>query len=94
MLIVSGCLYLKPGTREQFLSSCVASVRLARLAQGCLDFAVSADLIEPDRANVYESWADADSLISFREGGADESLFSFVVRVEVQRHEVSSSGPP
>ena len=93
MLIVSGRLYLKPGTREQFLNSCVASIRLARLAQGCLDFAVSADPIEPDRANVYEAWADAGSLVSFREGGADDPLFSFIVRAEVQRHEVSSSGP-
>jgi quinol monooxygenase YgiN len=94
MLIVSGRLFLKPGTRDQFLASCEASVRLARRAPGCLDFAVSADTIEPDRANVYEAWTDAQSLESFREGGADDPSFSFIVHADVERHEVSQSGPP
>lgn len=94
MLIVSGRLYLKPGTRDQFLASCLPSVRLARLAPGCLDFAVSADTIEPDRANVYEEWANESDLKSFRDGSADDPLFAFIVRAEVQRHEVSASGPP
>lgn len=94
MLIVSGRLYLKPGTRDRFLSSCVASIRLARLAHGCLDFSVSADPIDPDRANVYEAWTDSSSLLTFREGSADDPLFALIVRADVQRHEVSSSGPP
>jgi quinol monooxygenase YgiN len=72
MLIVSGQLFLRPGTRDQFLACCEPSIRMARRAPGCLDFAVSADTIEPDRANVYEAWTDAQSLLAFRETGADD----------------------
>ena len=94
MLIVSGRLFLKPGTRDQFLASCEPSIRLARVAAGCLDFAVSADTIDPDRANVYEAWTDAHSLEVFRGSGSDDPSFSFIVRADVERHEVSRSGPP
>ena len=94
MLIVAGRLYLRPGTREQFLASCESSIRLARAAPGCLDFAVSADPIEPDRVNVYEAWTDARSLEQFRGSGPEGGMFSLITRAEVQRHEVSRSGPP
>jgi quinol monooxygenase YgiN len=93
MLIVSGRLILKPGTRDRFLACCEPSIRMARLAPGCLDFAVSADTIEPDRANVYEAWTDARSLVAFRESGADDPSFSFIVHADVERHEISRSGP-
>ena len=67
---------------------------MARRAPGCLDFSVSADIIEPDRANVYEAWTDAQSLEAFRASGADDPSFAFIVRADVERHEVSRSGPP
>jgi quinol monooxygenase YgiN len=94
MLIISGRLFLKPGTRDRFLKCCEPSLCMARRAPGCLDFAVSADIIEPDRANVYEAWADAQSLEAFRGSGADDPSFSFIVHADVERHEVSRSGPP
>lgn len=94
MLIVSGRLFVKSGSRARFLASCEPSLRQARQAPGCLDFVVSADPIEPDRVNVYEAWTDAQSLESFRASGPDDTLFSLIVRADVQRHEVSKSGPP
>ena len=94
MLIVSGRLYLKPGTRDKFLACCEPSILLARKAPGCLDFAVSADTVESDRANVYEVWNDAQSLEKFRGNSPDDESFSFIVRAEVERHEVARSGPP
>jgi quinol monooxygenase YgiN len=94
MLIVAGRLFLKLGTRATFLACCEPNIRRARLAPGCLDFAVSADTVEPDRANVYEAWTDAQSLEAFRESGADDPSFAFIVRADVERHEVAHSGPP
>jgi quinol monooxygenase YgiN len=94
MLIISGRLFVKPGTRDAFLKCCEPSVDMARRAPGCLDFSVSADIIEPDRANVYEAWTDAQSLEAFRASGADDPSFAFIVRADVERHEVSRSGPP
>jgi quinol monooxygenase YgiN len=94
MLIVSRHLLLKLGTREQFLACCAPSIRMARRAPGCLDFAVSSDTIDPDRANIYEAWTNAQCLEAFRAGGADDPSFAFIIGASVERHEVSQSGPP
>ena len=50
--------------------------------------------IDPDRANVYEAWTDAHSLETFRGSGPDDPSFAFIVRADVERHEISHSGPP
>lgn len=93
MLIVSGQLHLRAGTRPQFLASSLEAVRQARKAPGCRDFVVAADPVEPDRVNVYEEWASEAQLLAFRGAGPDGGLFSLVVRAKVLRHLVASSGP-
>ena len=94
MLIVSGKIYVRPGAREKFVSSSAEAVVGARACPGCRDFVVAADPIEPDRVNVYEEWESEEALLGFRGSGPDSDLFSSVVRAEVARHVVSSSGPP
>jgi hypothetical protein len=37
----------EPETRDDYLSTCVEVVRQARASAGCLDFAISADLLDP-----------------------------------------------
>jgi quinol monooxygenase YgiN len=46
MLIVSGSIYVRPGTREAFLTRSGEAVAQARRAWGCRDFVVAADPIE------------------------------------------------
>lgn len=73
MIVVTGHLQVDPDQRERHLALSADAVRQARRAPGCLDFAVSADPIEPDRVNVAERWRDRASLDAFRgEGGGDE----------------------
>ncbi len=93
MIIVSGRIFLRPGTRQRFLTSSVEAVARARRTRGCFDFAVSADPIDPDRVNVYEQWESEEALLAFRGEGPDEDLTSNIERAEVSRHVVSSSGP-
>jgi quinol monooxygenase YgiN len=93
MLIVSGRLYLKVGTINEFLASSNEEVALARSAPGCRDFVVAADPIEPDRVNVYEEWESEKALLDFRGSGPDSDIWSAIVRAEVFRHIISSSGP-
>ncbi|BDX32039.1 hypothetical protein TUM20985_25860 [Mycobacterium antarcticum] len=52
-VIVAGHLTVAPGDRNAYLAGCVDVVRQARAAPGCLDFAVSPDLLDPSRINVY-----------------------------------------
>jgi len=70
------------------------AVAQARQSRGCRDFVVAADPIEPDRVNVYEEWESEEALLTFRGGGPGEDLTSSIVRADVSRHVVASSGPP
>ena len=94
MIIVSGRIHVRPGARPEFLSSSLGAVAQARQSRGCRDFVVAADPIEPDRVNVYEEWESEEALLAFRGGGPGEDLTSSIVRADVSRHVVASSGPP
>ena len=93
MIIVSGRIYVRPGTRQDFLTSSLEAVAQARSSLGCRDFVVAADPIEPNRVNVYEEWESEEALLIFRGHGPDQDLSSSIVRADVSRHVVSSSGP-
>ncbi len=69
MVIVAGHLVVPAEHRDEYLSACADVVRAAREAPGCLDFALSADLLQPERVNVYECWRDAASVEAFRGSG-------------------------
>jgi len=94
MIIVSGKIYVRPGARHEFLAPSLEAVGQARRSRGCRDFVVSADPIEPDRVNVYEEWESEEALLTFRGDGPGEDLSSSIVRADVARHVVASSGPP
>jgi quinol monooxygenase YgiN len=94
MIIVSGRIYVRPGARPEFLKSSLEAVAQARQSRGCRDFVVAADPIEPDRVNVYEEWESEEALLTFRGGGPGQDLTSSIVRADVSRHVVASSGPP
>jgi quinol monooxygenase YgiN len=91
MLIVSGHLVLDPADRDAHVLASVGAVRLARQAPGCLDFAVSADPVDPTRVNVFERWVSPEDLDAFRAGGdpADETVdFSRIRRFEIEQYSV------
>ncbi len=91
MIIVSGRIYVRSGSREEFLSLSRESVEQARRAPGCKDFIVAADPLEPDRVNVYEEWESKDALADFRGSGPGEDLSSIIVKADVAEHSVASS---
>jgi quinol monooxygenase YgiN len=93
MIIVSGRIYVRPGARQAFLTSSLEAVAQARGTRGCRDFVVAADPIEPDRVNVYEEWESEEALLTFRGDGPEQDVSSSIVRADVARHVVSSSGP-
>lgn len=53
MVIVAGHIIVDPQQRESYLASSVSVVESARRAPGCLDFAISADLIDAGRINIF-----------------------------------------
>jgi quinol monooxygenase YgiN len=93
MIIVSGRLYVRPERRDAFLAASLEAVKQARCAAGCLDFVVAADPVEPHRVNVYEHWESEAALAAFRGAGPSSELSAEILRADVKRHQVRSSGP-
>ena len=69
MVIVAGHVVVAPTERDDYLSGCVEVVRQARQTPGCLDFALTADLIEPGRINIFERWESQAAVEAFRGWG-------------------------
>src|SRR4051794_27627310 len=69
MVVVAGHLIVDPDLREAYLESCLEVVEQARRTEGCLDFALSADLVDPARVNILERWESQEAVEAFRGDG-------------------------
>lgn len=79
MVIVSGFLHVRPAQRAAHLDTCRDVVEQARSAAGCLDFAISADLLDPGRVNVFERWTSVAAVEGFRGAGPGDDQSSMLV---------------
>jgi hypothetical protein len=57
--------------RDHYVADCTIAVEQARRASGCLDFALTADPVDPARVNVYERWKFDPEPANFRGSGPD-----------------------
>jgi heme-degrading monooxygenase HmoA len=88
MLIVAGHLLVAASDRDRYVADCAAAVTAARAADGCLDFAVSADAVDPRRVNVFERWESRAQLEAFRGDGPDDGLLGRIAAAEVAEYAV------
>lgn len=89
MIIVSGHLSVRPEDRATYLAGCVEVVRSARAAAGCLDFAVSADMVDAGRINVHERWATREAVEAFRGTGTPDEQQALLVGADVAEYDVT-----
>ncbi|MEU9504839.1 antibiotic biosynthesis monooxygenase family protein [Micromonospora sp. NPDC048170] len=94
MLIVAGSLYVDPDQRDAYLADCAEVIRQARSAPGCVDFAISADLVEAGRINVYERWESEGQLLDFRGSGPSSEQAVTILGAEVHRYRISGVEAP
>ncbi|ATU93346.1 putative quinol monooxygenase [Phyllobacterium zundukense] len=67
MIIIAGYSRTKNiNERDTAVAAFADMVRRARRADGCLDVAISADSVDPERINVFECWRDQQSLNAWR----------------------------
>lgn len=90
MVIISGSLHVRPAQRAAYLDRCRTVVEQARSAPGCLDFALSADLLDPGRVNVLERWSSAAAVEDFRGDGPDDDQSALLVGAEVDQFTVTA----
>lgn len=76
--------------RESYLAGCVAVVEQGRNAPGCLDFAISADAVDPARVNVYERWESQEAVEAFRGSGPDDGQQRAIASASVSEYDVAA----
>ena len=85
-VIVAGKIYVKSDKRDDFIKRSIKSIETARQTEGCIDFAVSLDPIEPNRINIFEHWTSDRELQEFRGKGPDTNILSLIERADVSEH--------
>jgi quinol monooxygenase YgiN len=94
-IIVSGTLHVDPADRDAYLAARIPILEHARRAPGCLDFSLTADLVDAARINVYERWRSREDLLAYRSGGGpalDDTIA--VTAADVQLHHIGASEAP
>ncbi|MCV7169705.1 antibiotic biosynthesis monooxygenase [Mycobacterium manitobense] len=91
MVIVAGHLAVQPAQRDAYLAGCVEVVRQARGAPGCLDFVISADLVDEGRVNVYERWESQGAVEAFRGSGPSDEQGAEILSASVAEYDVAGS---
>ncbi len=89
MIIVAGSLTVDPTERADYLRGCAEVVRLARASEGCVDFAIGADLVDSARINIYERWTTAEALHTFRGSGPDSGQQAAIVAADVSEYDAT-----
>jgi quinol monooxygenase YgiN len=90
MIIVAGRILVEPEQRAAYLQGCVEVIEQARNTPGCLDFALTADLVTAGRINVFERWESAAAVRSFRGDGPSQEQQAEMVSASVSEYEVSA----
>jgi quinol monooxygenase YgiN len=93
MVIVAGHITVDPEQRESYLADCVSVVEQAREAAGCLDFAITADLIDPGRVNVFERWESQAAVEAFRGSGPSDEQGAAMLSASVTEYDIADVRP-
>ena len=93
MVIVAGRVTVEPQQREAYLASCVSVVERARGAAGCLDFAITADPIDPGRVNVFERWESQAALESARSSAPPFEQAAAMLSASVAEYDIADVRP-
>jgi quinol monooxygenase YgiN len=93
MVIVAGHITVEPQQRQSYLAGCVDVIDQARRANGCLDFTITADMIDPGRINIYERWESQAAVEAFRGSGPSDEQGASMLSASVAEYEVADVRP-
>ncbi len=71
MLIVAGHFEVDPADQEAFIAGRVESMKATRTETGCLEYAMTADPLDPTRVLLFERWEDQAAFDGHMAGLAD-----------------------
>jgi quinol monooxygenase YgiN len=90
-IIVAGHLFVDAADRDEYLHGCVEVMELARRSDGCLDFSLTPDPIDPGRINIFEHWDSVDAVEAFRGSGPSDEQATAIRDAVVYQHVIDSS---
>lgn len=96
-VILQGYFSVDPAERDRFVEASVEGMRSSRKEEGCLEYVMAADPLDPERVVLSERWASMDHLnqhlarLSETRQGAEARPAPRSVEVTV--FEVASSRP-
>jgi quinol monooxygenase YgiN len=61
-VIVQGVFSVDPNERDRFVEASVEAMRSSRQEQGCLEYVMAADPLDPERVVLSERWESMDHL--------------------------------
>jgi quinol monooxygenase YgiN len=93
MVIVAGHITVDPAQRESYLAGSVSVVENARRADGCLDFSVTADLLDPGRVNLFERWVSLAAVKAFRRSAPRSKRGAAMLSASVAEYDVADVRP-
>jgi quinol monooxygenase YgiN len=93
MVIVAGHITVDPEQRESYLAGSMSVVEKARRADGCLDFAVTADLLEPGRVNLFERWESQAAVETFRRSAPSNKQRAAMLAASVAEYDIADVRP-
>ena len=62
MIVIAGCVHVRPETRERAVAAALAMAAATRQEAGCQAYRFSADLADPTLFYLHEEWEDALAL--------------------------------
>ena len=89
MVIVAGHITVDPEERQSYLAGCMSVVEQARRADGCLDFAITADLLDPGRVNLFERWETQAAIETFRGSGPSDEQGATMLSASVAEYDIA-----
>ena len=96
-MIVQGAFSIDPNERDRFVETSIEGMRRSREEEGCLEYVIAADPLDPERAILSERWDSMDNLNQHlaRQKDAPRPPDRPVPRsADITFYEVVSSRPP
>ena len=89
MVIVAGHIIVDREQRKSYLAGCTGVVEQARSSPGCLDFAITANLVDPGRIDIFERWETQAAVEAFRGSGSSEEQSAVMLSASVAEYDVA-----
>jgi heme-degrading monooxygenase HmoA len=93
MVIIAGNIHLRPEDRDRWVEAHLEIMKLARSQPGCVGLYLCADPVDAGRVNLFELWETEEELEAWR-AVAEPPPKPEILSGNVQKHLISSSGPP